>query len=76
MEAVATKQPFNETQLFILQTFASVKSEEDRDELTSLYLDFLQRKLDEATDKWWEENEMNDEKLEEILNSHYRTPYK
>jgi hypothetical protein len=54
-KTAATKQPFNETQLFVLRTFASVKSAKDRDALTSLCLDFFQKKLDEVTDKWWEE---------------------
>ena len=76
MDTVVAKQPFNAAQMLVLRSFASVKAEKDREELTSLYLDFLQKKLEEATDKWWEENEMNDEKIEEILNSHYRTPYK
>ena len=62
--------------MLVLRSFASVKAEKDREELTSLYLDFLQKKLEEAIHKWWEKNEMNDEKIEEILNSHYRTPYK
>ena len=76
MDAIVTKQPFNAAQMLVLRSFASIKAEKDREELTSLYLDFLQKKLEEATDKWWEENEMNDEKIEEILNSHYRTPYR
>ena len=76
MEAIATKQPFNETQLFILRTFAMAKTEEERDELTSLYLDYIQRKLDVETDKWWSENEMTAEKFEEMFsNAHFRTPY-
>ena len=76
MEAVAMNQPMNATQLFVLQTFARARSEQDRDEITSLYLDYIQRKLDVATDKWWEENEMNNQKIEEMLNTHHRTPYK
>ena len=76
MDTVVAKQPFNAAQMLVLRSFASVKAEKDREELTSLYLDFLQKKMDDATDKWWEENEMNDKKIEEILNSHYRTPYK
>ena len=76
MDAVVAKQPFNAAQMLVLRSFANVKAEKDREKLTSLYLDFLQKKLEEATDKWWEENEVNDEKIEEVLNSHYRTPYK
>ena len=76
MEAIATKQPFNETQLFILQTFAMATTKEERDELTSLYLNYIQRKLDVETDKWWSENEMTTEKFEQMFsNAHFRTPY-
>jgi len=74
MEAVAINEPMNATQLFVLQTFARARSERERDEITSLYLDYIQRKLDLATDQWWEENEMTNEKIGEMLNSHHRTP--
>jgi hypothetical protein len=74
METTLSHQPMNATQLFILKTFAAAKNEQEREELTSLYLDYIQRKLDVATDKWWKENNMNDEKIEEILSSHHRTP--
>jgi len=68
--------PLNDTQMFVLQTLSRARSEQEREELTSLYLAYIQKKLDAATDKWWSENDMNNEKLEEILNTHYRTPYK
>jgi hypothetical protein len=75
MEAVLTHTPHNAAQLFVLQTLATARSEQDKEELTSLYLDYIQRKLDNATDKWWTENEMTNEKLEVILNSHQRVQY-
>ena len=65
--------PLNATQFFVLQTFATAKTEKDREEITSLYLDYIQRRLDAETNNWWEENNMTDEKLEEILNTHHRT---
>ena len=43
MDTVAVKQPFNAAQMLVLRSFASVKAEKDREELTSLYLDFLQK---------------------------------
>ena len=74
--AVATHQPFNETQMFILRTFAMAKTEEEKEELTAFYLNYLQQKLDTETNKWWEENEMTPEKFEEMFsNTHFRTPY-
>ena len=76
METIVTNPPLNTTQLFVLRTFAAAKTEQDREELTSFYLDYLRKKLDEETDKWWKENNMTNEKMEEMLNTHFRTPYK
>jgi len=76
MEATLQHQPLNATQLFVLQTFATARNEQEREELTSLYLDYIQKKLNIETEKWWNENQMSNEKIEEILNTHYRTPYK
>ena len=72
MEATVLNQPLNDTQMFVLQTFAVTRNEQEREELTSFYLDYIQRKLDVATDKWWKDNEMNNDKLNEILNTHYK----
>ena len=60
----------------MLKTFATAKNEQERDEITSLYLDYIQRKMDEATDKWWKENDMTVEKFEEMCKDmHFRTQY-
>ncbi|MDR2232567.1 MAG: hypothetical protein LBE56_05515 [Tannerella sp.] len=75
MEAVVTKQPFNDAQLFVIRSFASVKTDGDREELTSLYLDFLQRKLDAETNRLWQEGKLSDSIFEEMLHTHIRTPY-
>ena len=76
METVLSNSPLNATQLFILETFASTKNEQEKEELTSLYLDYIQKKLDEATNKWWIENNMTNEKLNNMLNTHHRTSNK
>jgi hypothetical protein len=76
MKATVTNSPLNATQLYLLQTFAHIKSEESLEELKSVLLDFYQKKLDEETDKWWKENDMTIEKFEEMCKDiHYRTPY-
>jgi hypothetical protein len=75
MEAVLSHRPMNAAQLFVLKTLARARDEQEKEELTSLYLGYLQQKLDAATDKWWKENDMTNEKLEEMLNTHHRTPY-
>jgi hypothetical protein len=77
MEATVLNQPLNDTQMFVLQTFATVRNEQEKEELTSFYLEYIQRKLDAATDKWWIENNMTPEKFNEITKDlHFRTPYK
>jgi len=76
MEAVLYQTPLNSVQMFVLQTLAVTKGDKEKEELTSLYLDFIQRKMDAITDEWWKENNMTNEKLDEMLNTHYRTPYK
>ena len=77
MEAAVVNTPFNDAQLLLLQTFSHIKSEESLNELKAVLLNFYKNKLDEETDKWWEENDMNPEKFDEMCsNLHYRTPYK
>jgi len=77
METIVTNPPLNDAQLFVLHTFAIAKSDYAKEELTSLYLDYIQKKMDEEMDRWWEKNDMTTEKFEEMCsNMHYRTPYK
>ena len=51
MESVLSHSPLDAAQLFILRTFATAETEQDKEELTSLYLDYIQRKLDVAVFK-------------------------
>jgi len=45
MGATMSHSPFNAAQLYLLQTFAHIKSEETLDELKSVLLDFYQKKI-------------------------------
>jgi hypothetical protein len=76
MDARITHRSMNSAQMFVFQSFAVARNEQTREELTSLYLDYIQKKMDEESDKWWKENGMSQEKIDEMLNSHHRTPYK
>jgi len=76
MRAILHQPAFNPAQMFVLQTLATAKDKQEKDELTSLYLNYVQQKMDMATDKWWQENSMTNEKLDEMLNSHHRTSSK
>ena len=66
------KPALNSTQLFILQTFASANSQEERDDLISLYLDYIQKKLDKAADDFWNEQHLDNAKMEELMYGHLR----
>ena len=70
----AVKPSLNDIQILLLQTFAHIKSEDSLTELKSILLNFYQQKIDEETDKWWNENNMTTEKFEKMCNNiHYRT---
>ena len=64
--------PLNETQIFLLQAFARINSDEEKAEIQALLLDYYRKRVDAYT----ENISWSDEKIEEVLTSHYRTPYK
>jgi len=68
----AVSAPLNETQIFLLQAFAQIKSEEEKTDIQALLLEYYRKRVDLGAN----EISLSDEKIEEILNSHYRTPYK
>ena len=77
METSVVNSPLNAMQIHFLQSLSFVKTEEMFQELKQVISDYYFKKLEVKTDKWWEENEMTQEKLNEMfLNSHYRTSYK
>ena len=76
MEAVFSHSPLNPAQLFILKTFATAKNEQDKEELTSLYLNYIQQKLDRAANEFWDSQNMDNTKMEELMNGHLRSSKK
>ena len=77
METTVTNSPLNAMQIHLLQSLQFVKTNEMYQELRQIISNYYFKKLEETTDKWWEENNMTNERLDEMfLNSHYRTPYK
>jgi len=73
MEAVLSHSPLNSTQLFILKTFATTKNEQETEELTSLYLDYIQKKLDKAANDFWDSQNFDNAKMEELMYGHLRS---
>ena len=72
MEATAVSAPYNETQVFLLQAFAQMKSEEEKTDIQTMLLEYYRKRVDAHAN----EVSFSNEKIDEILNSHYRTPYK
>ena len=77
MEATMTYSPLNDMQIHFLQSLRFVKSDEMFRELKQVISNYYFKKVEEETDKWWDENNMTNEKLEEMfLNAHHRTSCK
>jgi hypothetical protein len=75
---IAGNQPtrLNSVQIHLLKMFSRPIKENDLLEIKSLLSNYYAKKVDEESDKIWEEKEMNQDKIQELLNSHIRTPYK
>jgi hypothetical protein len=65
----------NPTQLWLLQMFARNGDEERLKELKRVWLEHVRKKADEEIEKVWKEKNMSEEMMDEILNTHLRTPY-
>ena len=72
METFIANPPLNDTQIMLLQTFAQIKSEQEKEDIQSLLLSYFQHRVDTQASQF----HFSNEKIEEILDSHYRTPYK
>jgi hypothetical protein len=77
MKTSVANPPLNAMQIHFLQSLQFVKTDEMFQELKQVISDYYLKKAEEETDKWWDENDMTNEKLDEMfLNSHYRTSHK
>ena len=72
MQATLSHLPLNATQILLLQTFAQLKSEQEKEDIQSLLLNYYQNRVDAQAKQF----HFSNEKIDEILNSHYRTEYK
>jgi hypothetical protein len=72
--------PLNNAQLELLKMFASSKSyeftEEDILEIKRFITRFWAKKLEEETDRVWEERNLTQEDMDRWLHTHERTPYR
>ena len=76
MQTTLSHQPLNSTQIFVLQTFATAQTEKEKEELTSLYLNYIQQKLDKAANEFWDNQNLDNTKMEELMYGHLRSSKK
>ena len=65
----------NQAQMDFLLLLSHFKTEEEVKELNELVCSYYARKVDEEMDRLWDEGKWNQEKIEETLKEHLRTPY-
>ena len=66
----------NPVQLHLLQMFSYTKTKKELTEVKSVLLDYYRKKVDAESDKVWKAKKLTAETMDELLNSHNRTPYK
>lgn len=57
---------FNPAQLFLLDIFAGIQSDEELNDIKKLVADYYAQKLDKMLEEMWESGELNQKRLDEI----------
>lgn len=66
----------NKAQLSFMRLLSHFDREEQVKELDDLIRSYYARKVDEEMDRLWAEGKWSQEKINETLNEHLRTPYR
>jgi hypothetical protein len=67
--------PLNKSQLEILNFFSRELDEKDLLEIKRLIVSYLGEKITNLADQVWDEKNWTQEDMENLINSHNRTPY-
>lgn len=65
----------NAAQLHLLKMFSFARSEEDLEEIKKALSSFFTNRVEEDMDKLWDEGLWDEDKNEDVLKEHLRTPY-
>ena len=77
MEVTAKRKAnFTPAQIEVLNAVAHLRTEEEIIGLRQAISNYFFDLVDKEMDKLWESGEWNEQTLEELKHSHYRTPYK
>ena len=66
----------NPVQLHLLEMFNYSGSEQTVSEMKDVLADFYAKKVQQEADRLWDEGTLNGEAIEQILQEHWRTPYR
>jgi hypothetical protein len=66
---------FSKPQLELLQMFSRTVDDSDWHEIKNLITQYFATKAIEEANRIWNEQNWNDNKVNELLNTHFRTPY-
>ena len=72
MEAIISHPPLNQAQILLIQAFSRIQSERESEELQQVLHDYYRKRVDAHI----KTVSFTDERIDEILNTHLRTPYK
>ena len=65
----------NQAQMDFLRLLSHFTTEEEVKELNDLVCKYYAQKIDQEMDRLWDEGKWSQEKIEETLKEHLRTPY-
>ena len=72
MKATVSTPPLNQAQILLMQAFSRIQSEKESEELQQVLHDYYRKRVDAHV----QTVSFTDEQMDEILNTHLRTPYK
>lgn len=67
---------FNPAQMHVLNLVSHIKTPESLNNLKEQLAKYYAKIIDEQMDELWESGEWNEQKLQDLRNSHFRTAYK
>jgi len=72
MDATVSNPSLNSIQLHLLKMFSYTKRDEGLKELQAVLFNYYKNKLKEQSNEFWENNNLDNSKMEEIMYGHNR----
>lgn len=75
MEQIQLNRPLTNMQLELLKLFSRNIDESDLKALKRMIVKYLAQKATDLADEVWDEKKWTEKDMDDLLNSHERTPY-